>query len=222
MKMELKNIHPEDIEDVLLEVENSFDIKFDDNAFDHVQTFGEMCDHIKSKIRLKPTDDCTTQQAFYKLRNTLQSTLHLDKEEITPDTLLVDLLPRHTRKSKTKQIEQDLGIKLSLLRPPHWVTIFLLLLFCASSMGLLMDWLYGLVGLGLSIGGFWLADTMGKELDLKTVGHLADKMTREHYVKARRNPKTYNDHEIEIVLTDLFSNTLGIDKSKLTREAQLT
>ena len=31
-----------------------------------------------------------------------------------------------------------------------------------------------------------------------------------------------NDNEIEKVLTDWFSNDLGIDKSKLTREARLT
>ena len=221
-EFELKNTDPEDIEDLLVKVEDSFDIKFADNELAHLQTFGEMCDHIKSKLQLAQTDDCTTQQAFYKLRRTLISALQIDKEKITPETLLVDLLPRHIRKSKTKQIEQDLGFKLSLLRPPHFVTGFLVLLFLSSLIGLGIAWQFGLAGLGLSIGGLWLAAKIGNELDLKTVGQLAEKMTRENYLKSRRNPKTYNDNEIEKVLTDWFSSDLGIDKSKLTRVARLT
>ncbi len=221
-EFELKNIDPEDIEDLLVKVEDSFDTKFADNELAHVQTFGEMCDHIKNKIQLDHTDDCTTQQAFYKLRSSLISALQVDKEQITPDSILADLLPRQIRKSKTKQIEQGLGFRLLLLRPPHYVTGFLVLLLLSSLVGLAFAWQFALAGLGLSIGGLWLATKTGNELDLKTVGQLAEKMTRENYIKSRRNPKTYNDNEIEKVLTDLFSNDLVIDKSKLTREARLT
>ena len=84
------------------------------------------------------------------------------------------------------------------------------------------NWLFGLAGLGLAICGLWLALKPGNELDIKTVGQLAVKMTRENYLKSRRNPKTYNNTEIEKVLTDWFSYDFGIDKSKLTREARLT
>lgn len=221
-EFELKNTDPEVIEDILAKVEHSFDIKFTDKELAHIQTFGEICDLVKSKLQLVHTDDCTTQQAFYKLRSTLISALEVDKEKITPDTLLVDLLPKQIRKSKTKQIEQDLGFKLSLLRPPHFVTSIFVVLFLASLIGLGIVWQLGLAGLGFSIAGLWLATKVGNELDLKTVGQLAEKMTRENYLKSRRNPKTYNDNEVEKVLTDWFSNNLGIDKSKLTREARFT
>lgn len=220
--IELKNIDPEDIEDLLVKVEDSFDIKFVDNELAHVQTFGEMCDHIKGKIQLENTDDCTSQQAFYKLRTSIATTLQLDKDELTLDTLLTDLLPRQTRRTKTKKIEHELGFKLSLLRPPHFVTGFLALLLLVSFIGVFFNWQVGLMGLGLSIGGLWLGGKTANELDIKTVGQLAEKMTRENYLKSRRNPKTYNDNEIEKVLTDWFSNDLGIDRTKLTREARLT
>lgn len=220
--IELKNIDPEDIEDLLVKVEDSFDIKFADNELAHVQTFGEMCDHIKGKIQLENTDDCTTLQAFYKLRTAIATTLQLDRHELTTDTLLADLLPRRTRRTRTKKIEHELGFKLSLLRPPHFVTGFLALLLLASFIEVFFNWQLGLAGLGLSIGGLWLAGETANELDIKTVGQLAEKMTRENYLKSRRNPKTYNDNEIEKVLTDWFSNDLGIDKTKLTREARLT
>lgn len=71
-----------------------------------------------------------------------------------------------------------------------------------------------------SIAGLWLANKIGNELDLQTVGQVAEKMTRENYIKSRRNSKTFNKNEIEKVLTDWFSNDLYLDKSKLTREAK--
>lgn len=219
--IQLKNIAPEDIEDLLVKVQDSFDIKFTDNELASVYTFGEMCDCIKDKIQLDHTDNCTTQQAFYKLRTSITTSLQLDRDGLTTDTLLAEILPRRTRRMRTKKIEDELGFKLSLLRPPHFLTGILVLLLLASFISVFFIWQLGLAGLGLSIGGLWLAGKTANELDLKTIGQLAEKMTRENYLKSRRNPKSYNDNEVEKVLTDWFSNDLGIDKTKLTREARL-
>lgn len=216
--IQLKNIAPEDIEDLLVKVQDSFDIKFTDNELASVYTFGEMCDYIKGKIQLDHTDDCTTQQAFYKLRTSITTSLQLDRDGLTTDTLLAEILPRRTRRMRTKKIEDELGFKLSLLRPPHFLTGILVLLLLASFISVFFIWQFGLAGLGISIGGLWLAGKTANELDLKTVGQLAEKMTRENYLKSRRNPKSYNDNEVEKVLTDWFSNDLGIDKTKLTRD----
>ncbi len=221
-ELELNNSDPEDIEFLLAKVEGSFGIRFHGKELVHVNTFGEMCDHIKNKIVLDHEDNCTSQQAFYKLRGALMTALQIDKETVTPDTLLKDLLPKPIRRSKTKQIEKNLGFKLSLLRPPHFIMQYLGLLFIGSLIGLGFSWQYALVGLGLSIAGFWLAVKMGNELDLRTVRELVEKMSREHYLKSRRNPKTYNKNEIEKVLIEWFSYDLVIDKSKLTRDASLT
>ncbi|WP_294346281.1 hypothetical protein [uncultured Sphingobacterium sp.] len=57
---------------------------------------------------------------------------------------------------------------------------------------------------------------------LTCVGQVVKKMTRESYLKSIRNPSTFNKSKIEEILVDLFSNDLGIDKSKLTREAKLS
>ena len=61
---------------------------------------------------------------------------------------------------------------------------------------------------------------IGNELEVKTVGELAKKITRENYIKSRRNPKTFNKSEIEEILTDWVSNDLGIDKNKLERDTK--
>ena len=47
-------------------------------------------------------------------------------------------------------------------------------------------------------------------LALQTVGQVAEKMAREHYVASRRNPETVNKNEIEKVLTDWFCGEFTI------------
>ncbi len=221
-EFELKNTDPEDIEDLLVKVEKSFGIEFSENELVNIQTFGELCDYIKNKIQLDKQDDCTSQQAFYKLRNVLFSVLKVDRVKITPDTLLAELLPRQKRKTRIKLIERTLGFKLSILRPPYFVSYFLSLLLLGSFIALFFSWQLSLSGIGLSISGLFIAFKTGKELELKTVGQIADKMTRENYLRSRRNPKTFNEKEIEKVLIDWFSNDLVIENSKLTRKARLT
>jgi len=217
---ELKNIDSEDIEHLLVKVEGSFDIKFVGDELVHIKTFGELCDHITNKIQLDNSDNCTSQQAFYKLRESISSTFQIDNITISTDFSLTELLPRQSRRSRTKKLEKHLGFKLNILRPPHWVTETLAILLLASLVGLFFNWQIGLLGLAFSSSGLCFTKKIGNELDLQTVGQVAEKMTRENYLKSRRNPKTFNKSEIEKVLTDWFSNDLDLDKSKLTREAK--
>lgn len=174
---ELKDIDFEDLEDLLEKVEDSFDIKFVGDELVQITTFGQLCDHIANKIQLDNSDDCTSQQAFYKLRDAIATTLQIDSKTISPDSILVDLLPRQSRRSRTKKLEKHLGFKLNILRPPHWVRGTLATIFIASLIGIYFNWQIGLLGLGFSIAGLWLVNKIGNKLDLQTVGQVAEKMT---------------------------------------------
>lgn len=218
---ELQNIDPDDIGDVLVKVEKSFDIKFKGTELMHISTFGELCDHITDKIQLDHSSDCTNQQAFYKLREAIASTAQIDSKTITVNTVLTDIFPKHGRRLRVKKLERHLGFKLDILRPPFWLTLILAIFYVASLAGIYFNWPIGLTGLMFSHTSLWIAHKTGKLLDLQTVGQLAKKMTAENYLKSRRNPTTCNKIEIEKVLTDLFSSELYLDKSKLTREAKL-
>lgn len=215
---ELNNIDPEDIEDLLVKVEKSFNIKFVSNELVGLSTFGELCDHITNKIVLDHSDNCTTQQAFYKLRNALSAILNINN--VKTDSLLNDILPRQNRISTVRKIENKLGVKLSFLRPTHFVSGTLIIVFLASIVGLFINWRVGLLGLLFSLAGLSIASKFGKEIDIETVGELAEKMTRENYLKSRRNSETFNKSEIENILRGWFSKELDLDKTKLTREAK--
>lgn len=216
----LNNIDPEDIGDLLLKVEKSFDIKFADSELTNVTTFGELCDHIANKIELESSEDCTTQQGFYKLRQSISDSLNFNISELTPETLITQFLPRPKRIAKVKELEKHLGFKLNILRPKHSISGALMLSLLASLVMLFFQWKVGVLGLSISIFGLWLADKLGKELDLTNLGEIAEKMTRENYLQSRRNPKTFNKKEVEKVLQDLFSVEFDLEKAELTRDAK--
>ena len=221
MDWELSETDPEDIEDLLAKVEKSFRITFAGNELAHVRTFGELCDHIVSKLQLKQTDDCTSQQAFYKLREAISSALSIKKKDIAPDLLLKDILPRTGRKGKVKNIERYLGFELNILRSPHWVTATLAVILLSSFGVFFFSGVFGAITLASSIVALVIANKTGTVLDERTVGDVAEKMTRENYMRSRHVPGTVNKKEIEDVLRSWFSKELLLDPSKLTREAKL-
>ena len=56
-------------------------------------TFGSLCDLIINKINLEHADTCTTQHAFYLLRNAIAAINRIDKCSITPHTRLIKHVP---------------------------------------------------------------------------------------------------------------------------------
>lgn len=216
---ELCNIDPEDISDVLVKVEKSFGFKFGDKELKDTKTFGELCDIITNKVQGDNSNDCTTQQAFYKLRKAIADTLLIDKTGITPDTDLQKLFPKNIRRQSFKNIDGHLGFKTKVLRPKHSITGTLAIIFITSLVGLFFFWQSGLVGLGVSIIAMAVANKFGIELDLLTVGQLADKLSRENYLKSRGVSMTVNKNEVVQKVKDLFIADLGLEEHQLTRQA---
>jgi hypothetical protein len=219
--MELKEVDIEDIEDLILKVENSFRIQFEQNELQNVKTYGDLCDEILKKIDLQSVDDCTSQQAFYKLRNVITNFTESEKNEVNPKTELINLFPKKNRINKIREIEKELGSKLSILSPTKYVSGIISLLMLVSFIWIFFSWKLGFLGIGISILGFWIAQKTGNTFTIKTVGDLSEKMVKNNYLISRRNTKTVNKNEIENVISELFSDYLYMEKPKLTREAEL-
>lgn len=217
--IELKNIDPEDVGDVLLKVEKSFGFKFGDTELKDVKTFGELCDIITSKVQGDNINDCTTQQTFYKLKAALLVITPFHKPDITTDTNLKQLFPRKTRLRLVHSLDKELGFKTNILRPRHWLPLSLAFVFFASLITLYFSWQAGLFGLAFSILAMMLAFKVGKEIDLRTVAELAEKIAREHYGKVRRKASTVNRNEIAQKVKELFMTDLDFEDEVLTREA---
>ncbi|MBC7413142.1 MAG: hypothetical protein H7331_11900 [Bacteroidia bacterium] len=216
----LNNVDAEDLEDLLLKVEDSFGIKFVDNDLISISTFGQLCDLVTNKIQLEDTDTCTSQQVFYKLRKEINSLSPLSENKIFLGTPLLYVFPRKNRRLNVKLIENKLGFKLNILRPPHWAIVFFVITLLLSFIYLFISIKIGFLGVSFSMVGLWFLNKIGNELDLKTVRELVEKTTQENYVKSRRDSKSVNKKEIEQILTNWFSRVLFLDKSVLTKESK--
>jgi hypothetical protein len=214
----LNNYEDEDIFDVVLKLEKSFGLKFEKDAFYNVQTFGDLCDIFINNLQGVDSDNCTTQQAFYKVRNAIVTTQLLDEKSITLDTKLQDIFPRNKRKQKIKALQNELNITLKILDIKLWLgwTIFTGIL--ASLITFFFNWQFAITGLLFFIAVCWIAyKFFANEFQLTTVRQLTEKLARENYVEVRRIKGTINREEILKFIINTFSNDLDIDKAYLTR-----
>jgi len=184
--IELKNLDIDEVYDIIEKIQESFDFKFDKNELEHVTTFGELCDIITNKVQGDSTSDCTTQQAFYKLRKAVSKTLLIDTDCIKTDTTLLDLFPKQNRKQRVKEFETELGFSADILDIKPWMGWTILIGFVGSLIMFFFNWKIAVSGLTVSTFFSWVTiKFFSTELKLLTVGQLAEKMSRENYKKAR-------------------------------------
>ena len=217
----LDNIDPEDFGDTLLKLEKSFGVKFADNSMKDAKTFGNICDIIESQINLTDKNDCTTQQAFYKVRKAIGLTQNFDERNIEPQTKLEDIFPRSNRRQKVKVFQQSLGIKVNFLTIKNWLGWTLVLCFLFSLIAFFLNWLIAIGGLVVSTLATWTAYKFSKELSTLTVAELTEKISREHYSQARRHSGTVNRNEIVKTIQDVFIVDHLLDREHLTKDATL-
>lgn len=207
----LNSIDPEDIGDVLLKIETSFNIRFEKEDLHDVKTFGQLCDVVQKKVKQKNGEACTTQHAFYMLRHAINNTIGADKGLIKPQTKLSNIFPSDTRLRVIAEIEKELGFKMNLLKPKGIIVFAFSMLLGASLAAMYFVPVVGAIGAVLAVAGLILAGKFGKEMPVKTLGDLAEKIAREHYLNCRRNAAAVNRAEIGDKVKELFVRELAVE-----------
>lgn len=216
----LSNIDPEDVGDVLLKIERSFNIRFTDEDLTHIKTFGALCDLVVDKVKQVQSDSCTTQQAFYKLRNAINAKKPIEKCDLKPQSKLCELFPRDNRIEVVADLEEEMGLHMNLLQPKQWIVYgFAGLLMAAIALSFLNN-IAGFIVAGIAITGLILAGKFGKELKVKTLGDLSEKIAREHYLKCRRDASTVNRGEVAEKVKELFADYLSVEPGSLKKQAR--
>ncbi|MEO3403031.1 hypothetical protein AAFN85_03955 [Mucilaginibacter sp. CAU 1740] len=199
----LKSVDPEDMNDVLVKIEKSFNISLNDTPANEVQNFGKLCDVVVEKVK-KTNDGCTTQQAFYKLRNAIHASAGHDNDIIKPQTKLTDLFPRDSRIEAIAAIEEEMGFEIKLLKPKQWIVNAFTMLLVVSFVFAFYYLAIGIAGIIVAGLGLQLAGRLGKEMHIKTIGDLAEKIAREHYIKCKREASAVNKNEVSEKLKQLI------------------
>lgn len=217
---QLHEYDDENISDVIVKLQKSFRITFPENAFNNVHTFGDLCDVFEVNIKSSHNNQCTTQQAFYKIRQAINEASVADSDNVLPGSKLADLFPVKHRRTTVRKFRRAVGIKVDMLTYPGWLLLTLTAVFIISLVAFFYDWRIAVSGIIISITGFSTSGLLGNTLNDETVRELTEKMVHEHYTECRRFPGTVNRREIVAVIKDVFSKALYIDKSHLTRESR--
>ncbi|MEZ0484762.1 hypothetical protein [Fibrella aquatica] len=208
-------IDPGELDDVLTKIEQSYSITFGTNDLRQVETFGQLCEAIIEKIQLAEVGDCTSQQAFYKLRQGMVDVLQLDRQTIRPTTELATLFPGRTRRASVQKLENALGFSFNVLTPGPIIIIPVVILLLISGLTLFSSVFYGSIGLIAAIATLVISQKLGNQFALKTIGELAEKLAREHYTKVRREACTVNKRELVDNIKQVFCADLGISPDQL-------
>ncbi|MES1218745.1 MAG: hypothetical protein ABUT20_24790 [Bacteroidota bacterium] len=217
----LNNVDPEDFGDTILKLEKSFGVRFADNSFNDAKTFGDICDIIESQINFINKTDCTTQQAFYKVREAISLTQNFDARAIELQTKLEVIFPRANRRQNVKHFQQSLGFSVDILTMKTWLALTIAAGFILSLIVLFYNPQVGVGGLIFFSLLAWTANRYSKELNVLTVGQLTEKISREHYSSARRVSGTMNKNEIVKTIQDVFIADHLIERENLARDANL-
>lgn len=196
-------------------MEKMYHFKLEDNELENIKNFEEFIDLIIEKINLKNVESCTTQQAFYKLRNALSKSNLIEKDNLKVETELKTLFPSKNRKALIQKIENELNIKLDILKAPDYVGIPLFAIGIISFVSLFFYWKIALIGISISVFGLYLCEWFGNELKLKTVKELVEKITSENYLAIRSEKNTINKTELKKIITNWISENSLIEKEKL-------
>ena len=201
----------------LAKIEASFNITIDNKSLENVSTFDGLCDLISQKIKSENPENCSTQHAFYMLRCAIADITGVDKCEIKPHTRLSKIFPREGRLQAITEIEDHLGFSTNLLQPKQWVIALFSAILLGSVIVLFYNWEIAAAGILASAIGLKVAGKFGKEIHLKTVGDMANKISKESFLKTRR---AANKNDVEQKLKEILSTNLGLQPVMLTRKSR--
>ena len=106
-----------------------------------------------------------------------------------------------------------------MLEPKQGVIAAFAFILAASVAGFFFQPIMACFGLAIALSGLALAGKFGKELKVKTLGDLAEKVAKEHHLKCKREASTVNRAEVAQKVKELFTSGQYTEPSGLTRNA---
>jgi len=101
-----------DVVEILMEVEEEFDVTIAEEEVLQFRTLGSMHDYLLEKCGVRKRPDCPTRSAFYRVRRAVAEICHVEPKTLRPDTEILPLIGRWHRRRTWRRIEKELGLKL--------------------------------------------------------------------------------------------------------------
>ena len=113
--------------ELLMEVEDRFDVRIDDRDAEHLTTAGAMSAYIVAALHRKvpsPTPPCLSSHFFYQVRREFLAEWDVGRGWIRPTTRVLDVIPTRHRGSTWRRLQRRLDLPLPGHRlPPRDMSI---------------------------------------------------------------------------------------------------
>jgi len=124
--------------ELLVEVEQTFGIEIPDLEAEKIVTVGDFYEAVWTRIKEKETDKCNGAILFYQLRTILQKKYQVERLKITPNTFLEEIIPKKQRRKEWEDIQQDIGLNLPKLKLNKTLSLFIIIVGLAGTVGWLI------------------------------------------------------------------------------------
>ncbi len=125
-----------DAVEILMEVEEVFEISIEDAVAEQMETPGDLIDAVMVKVAQASATGCLTQRAFNLLRKSLLRHLPLKRRDIAPSVSMARLAAKSDRPSLLERLAADLGTgPLPGLVRPSWLVALLTMLSLTGGAG---------------------------------------------------------------------------------------
>jgi acyl carrier protein len=117
-----------DLVELLLTIEDEFQIAVSDTDAEQCRTVGDAVDLVYSRVRKSENEPCPSQHGFYVVRKKLIGILSVSRCRIRPDTRLDELIRRKNRRASWKRILAELADRQGVwprLTRPRWLKVVL-------------------------------------------------------------------------------------------------
>lgn len=218
--------------ELVLEVENVFNITISDQEAAQIITVGDLYNCVLSKVKAAEEGNkdkiCMTARAFYQLRRGLADYFRLDTKQIHPNTLTAPIFAPDHRNRSWKNLAKQLNLRFPRLKTPAWLLGLEVLMFVLFSAGLFRAMYQTnaffpliLILCFLILYLKWISPQKARWFVLEippncqTMGHFAKSLLPLNYSRIAQQESGYKE-EIWHTLCDIISDQLGVAKSKLT------
>jgi len=144
-----------DVVELVIEIEEAFDISIPDDRASRIRTVGDVYDYIVEVKgnKIPSRDICLTAATFYRIRRAAYTSLGLVRNAIRPRDSLESTFPRDRRPEDWLALQTELNLKLPPLARPGWLVAIVTVVSIAASLcaGIIVS---GVLGPGCGLFAF--------------------------------------------------------------------
>jgi acyl carrier protein len=221
-----------DLVEVIMGVEEAFDIAIPDEAAAELNTVGRLYAFVLSRLYTDRPTQCISSLIFYQARRALIDLSGAGRRSIRPSTRMEDLLPAKSRQEHWQNLSRAMGMQLPELALPRWLGLLtaglgLALLLTSLAAYLTHPFLIALLYSMISALIAWTMHEMAAPFavwvpaECATVGGTVKAIQRLNFSTYGRSDRNWDPNEAWETLRSVIAEQLQVPLEAVTPDADL-